>query len=306
MLTHRNLVSNSASVAEALQITRDDRLLVVLPLFHAFAATVGMLTPLLHGCALVPVPRFDPKLVSQAIAAQGATLFLGVPSMYAVLLRLDEASLAQWASVRLCVSGGAALPAAVLAAFEGRFGVPILEGDGPTECSPVTCVNPPVGVRKPGSVGLPVPGVEMRILDAGGRELADGTPGEVCVRGPNVMLGYFGLPDATREAFFGDWFRTGDLGTRDADGYFYAGVALRRNRSSSSLSRSTSGRGTPRSRTTSAALPRSARNVRGSRRFIPRRAGSGSRSSRTPKASRSTSSSTRTSWRGQTSGLTAI
>jgi len=221
VLTHRNLVSNSDSVVEALGITRDDRLLVVLPMFHAFAATVGMLTPLLHGCALIPVPRFDPKLVSQAIAAHGATLFLGVPSMYAVLLRLDDGLVAQWASVRLCVSGGAALPAAVMAAFEGRFHIPILEGDGPTECSPVTCVNPPIGIRKPGSVGLPVPGVEMRVLDASGQEVPDGTPGEVCVRGPNVMKGYFKLPDATREAFFGDWFRTGDLGTRDTDGYFY-------------------------------------------------------------------------------------
>ncbi|MGE5154821.1 MAG: long-chain-fatty-acid--CoA ligase [Bdellovibrio bacteriovorus] len=221
MLTHHNLVENGASIVEALRITRDDRLLVVLPLFHAFAATVGMLTPVLHGGALVPVPRFEPKLVSQAIAAHGATLFLGVPSMYAVLLRLDEASVAQWTGVRLCVSGGAALPAAVLTAFEGRFGIPILEGDGPTECSPVTCVNPPVGVRKPGSVGLPVPGVEMRILDATGQELADGTLGEVCVRGPNVMKGYYKLPEATRKAFFGDWFRTGDLGMRDPDGYFY-------------------------------------------------------------------------------------
>lgn len=221
MLTHANLVANSASVVQALGITQDDRVLVVLPLFHAFAATVGMLTPLLNGCALVPVPRFEPKLLSQAIADQGATLFLGVPSMYAVLLRLDQAAVAQWSSIRLCVSGGAALPGAVMAAFEERFAIPILEGDGPTECSPVTCVNPPLGVRKPGSVGLPVPRVEMRILDGLGQEVPDGTPGEVCVRGPNVMLGYFGLPEATREAFFGDWFRTGDLGTRDADGYFY-------------------------------------------------------------------------------------
>lgn len=221
MLTHFNLVSNSASVVEALRITPEDRLLVVLPLFHAFAATVGMLIPLLHGCAMVLVSRFDPKLISQSIAAHGATLFLGVPSMYAVLVRLDEAMLAQWASVRLCVSGGSALPAAVMTAFERRFQIPILEGDGPTECAPVTCVNPPVGPRKPGSVGLPVPGVEMRILDAAGREVPDGVPGEVCVRGPNVMKGYFNLPEATRDAFFGDWFRTGDLGTRDADGFYY-------------------------------------------------------------------------------------
>lgn len=221
MLTHSNLVSNSAGVVEALRITPQDRLLVVLPLFHAFAATVGMLTPLLRGGALIPVSRFDPKLVSQAIGTHGATVFLGVPSMYNVLLRMDESMLSQWASVRLCVSGGAALPAAVMTAFEERFQIPILEGDGPTECSPVTCVNPPDGLRKPGSVGLPIPGVEMRILDGRGREVPDGVAAEVCVRGPNVMKGYFNLPEATRDAFFGDWFRTGDLGTRDADGFYY-------------------------------------------------------------------------------------
>jgi long-chain acyl-CoA synthetase len=221
MLTHANLVANATGVAAALGFTPDDRVLVVLPMFHAFAATVGVLTPLLHGGGLIPVARFEPRLVSQTIAEHGATLFLGVPSMYGVLFRLDEESVGRWRGVRLCVSGGAALPEAVLRGFESRFGIPIAEGDGPTECSPVTCVNPPEGPRKPGSVGPPIPGVEMRILDAEGREVADGSPGEVCVRGPSVMKGYWNLPEATRESFFGEWFRTGDLGTRDADGYFY-------------------------------------------------------------------------------------
>jgi long-chain acyl-CoA synthetase len=221
MLSHRNLVANAVSVAQALGFVPDDRVLVVLPMFHAFAATVGMLTPLLSGCGLVPVSRFDPKGVTQAIAGQGATLFLGVPSMYGVLLRLDDSAVAAWAGVRACVSGGAAMPVATMSAFEERFGVPVLEGDGPTECSPVTCVNPLAGARKPGSVGLPIPGVEMRILDSHGREVPNGTPGEVCVRGPSVMEGYYGQPEATRQSFFGDWFRTGDLGTRDTDGYFF-------------------------------------------------------------------------------------
>lgn len=220
MLTHANLVANTKSVVQALGVRAEDRILVVLPMFHVFAATVGILTPLLHGASLVPVARFEPKLVTKAVADHQATLFLGVPSMYAVLLRLDEAALADWSSLRFCVSGGAAMPEAVLSAFESRFGVPILEGDGPTECSPVTCVNPPDGVRKPGSVGPPVPGVEMRICDAAGNTLPNGTPGEVCVRGPSVMKGYLNQSEATAEAFFGEWFRTGDLGTRDDDGYF--------------------------------------------------------------------------------------
>ena len=221
MLTHANLITNAASVIEVMDITADDRILVVLPMFHAFAGTAGVLTSLLSGCGIVSVPRFDPRGVSQAVADHGATIFLGVPSMYAVLLRLDEAAVAQWRTIRLAVSGGAALPLAVMAAFENRFAIPVVEGDGPTECGPVTCVNPPKGLRKPGSVGLPVPGVQMRILDAQGQPVPDGTMGEVCVLGPSVMKGYFNQPEPTRQAFFGQWFRTGDLGTRDADGYFY-------------------------------------------------------------------------------------
>jgi len=169
MLSHTNLVVNTTSIRQALSLEPGhDRLLVVLPLFHAFAATVGMLTPLLHGLGLVIVSQFDPKLVSAAIAEYGATIFLGVPSMYNLLLRLDDQARDQWASVRFCVSGGAAMPRALMASFEERFGIPILEGDGPTECAPVTCVNPLAGPRKPGSVGLPIPGVELRIAGPDG------------------------------------------------------------------------------------------------------------------------------------------
>jgi long-chain acyl-CoA synthetase len=222
MLSHRNLLANTASVVQAMELQPGrDRLLVVLPLFHAFAATVGMLTPLLHGLAMVIVERFDPKLVSMAVAEHEATIFLGVPSMYGLLLRLDDEGREQWASVRFCVSGGAAMPQSLMASFEERFVIPVLEGDGPTECSPVTCVNPLSGPRKAGSVGLPLPGVEMRITDPDGAWLGDGEHGEVCVRGANVMRGYWGLEEQTRESFFGEWFRTGDLGYRDADGYFF-------------------------------------------------------------------------------------
>lgn len=222
MLSHSNLVANTGAVMQALDLTPGrDRILVVLPMFHAFAATVGMLMPLLHGLSLIPVLRFDPRAVSAAIADHGATVFLGVPSMHALLLRLDEIAVAQWQGVRLCVCGGAAMPQAVMAGFEARFGIPLLEGDGPTECSPVTCVNPGAGPRKPGSVGPAIPGVAMRIAGPDGGTLPDGEHGEVCVRGPNVMRGYWGLPEETAACFFGDWFRTGDLGWRDPDGYFY-------------------------------------------------------------------------------------
>ncbi|NBC46576.1 MAG: AMP-binding protein [Gammaproteobacteria bacterium] len=226
VLTHRNLATNARAVAEVLAFDpASDRVLVVLPMFHAFAGTVGILTPLLCGAALIPVTRFDPQAITKGVGDQGATIFLGVPSLYAVLLRLDDAAIARWRSVRLCISGGAALPQAILREFERRFGIPILEGDGPTECGPVSCVNPPAGPRKPGSVGPPIPGVAMRIADAEGLTLADGEHGEVCVRGPSVMRGYWNLPEETAASFHADptgrWFRTGDLGYRDADGWFY-------------------------------------------------------------------------------------
>lgn len=222
MLTHSNLVSNTTSVLAALQLKPgEDRLLVVLPMFHSFAATVGTLTPLLHGVSFAPLPKFDPVAVSEVIASVGATVFLGVPSMYNVLLRLPDEHLKRWATIRYCVSGGAAMPAAIMQQFEARFGVPICEGDGPTECSPVTCVNPIDGIRKPASVGLPIPNVDMEIYDDEGAQLGIDKIGEICVRGPNVMKGYWKLPEATAESFFGEWVRTGDLGYKDGDGYIY-------------------------------------------------------------------------------------
>jgi long-chain acyl-CoA synthetase len=221
MLTHRNLFFNTLSVQQALQMKPgQETLITVLPMFHAFAATVCMLTPLLYGNTIVPLPKFDPVLVADTIAATRATLFCGVPSMFTSLLRLPDIHLPKFASMRFAASGGAALPVEVLTQFEKKFGKTIYEGDGPTECSPVTCVNPIGGRTKPGTVGLPVPFVEMKIMDDHGHELSCGQIGEICVRGPNVMKGYWKMPAETQESFFGEWFRTGDLGCVDADGYF--------------------------------------------------------------------------------------
>lgn len=221
MLTHRNLLANVESVWEAMRMAPSQEVfLVVLPLFHAFAATACMLTPLCHGCAIIPLPHFEPAQVAQAIQSHQATVFMAVPSMYNLLLKLPEKDTEKFRSLKYCISGGAALPLAIMSAFERRFGLPIHEGDGPTECSPVTCVNPIGGRRKPGTVGPSIPGVEMSIRDDAGRVLPRDTVGEICVRGPNVMKGYWNRPQETREAFFGEWFRTGDLGLVDEDGYF--------------------------------------------------------------------------------------
>lgn len=222
MLTHRNLTSNVGSIAAALKLEPGcDTILTVLPMFHAFAATVCMNYPLLEGGSFYPLPKFDPELVADAVERHKVTVLPAVPSMFNMLLRLPDEAVARFASMRFAVSGGAALPAAVLDVFEKKFGKAIYEGDGPTECSPVTCVNPIGGRRKLNSVGPPVPGVEMKILDDQGRELPHNEIGEICVRGPNVMKGYWNRPDDTRESFFGEWFRTGDLGTEDDDGYFF-------------------------------------------------------------------------------------
>ncbi|MCC7299835.1 MAG: long-chain fatty acid--CoA ligase [Verrucomicrobia bacterium] len=222
MLTHRNIVSDALCAAKALKPRAiEERFLVVLPMFHAFAAMAGIVIPLLNGCSLVPVPKFEPALTADLIEKTGATIFLGVPSMYNLLLRLPERHTAQIQKLRFCVSGGAAMPMEIMQQFEKRFGVLIYEGDGPTECSPVTCVNPIEGLRKPQSVGPAVPGVEMKIADEHGNELPHGTVGEICVRGPNVMKGYWKQPEETVKSFFGEWFRTGDLGTEDDDHYFY-------------------------------------------------------------------------------------
>jgi long-chain acyl-CoA synthetase len=221
MLTHQNLVSNTRSVFKALQwAPGGDIVLVVLPMFHAFAATVGMLTPLTQGCAFVPLAKFEPDLVARTIDATRATIFLGVPSMYSVLLRLKKDRLDLFGSLRYCVSGGAAMPLDVMQRFEAAFGKPIYEGDGPTECSPVTCINPIGNKTKSGTVGLPLPDVEMKVVDEAGKEVPKGTVGEIAVRGPNVMKGYWNLPDETLDVFSGDWFLTGDLGTEDEEGYF--------------------------------------------------------------------------------------
>jgi len=220
MLTHRNLLSNSSSVAYSLGITHDDIVLAVLPMFHSFAMTCCMITPIRQAARIVALPKFDPGMVGDAVKASRATLFFGVPSMYILLLQLPDNRTEDFRSIRYAISGGAAMPKEVMLAFERRYGFFIYEGDGPTECSPVTTVNPIGGRRKVGSIGLPIRDVELKIVDDEGRDLPDGAIGEIVVRGPNVMKGYHEQPEATREAFFGEWFRTGDLGERDSEGYF--------------------------------------------------------------------------------------
>jgi long-chain acyl-CoA synthetase len=220
LLTHANLIANLDSFREVLHLTEEDVFLAVLPLFHAYGGTVLFLEPLSLGAGIVVEPRFSPDAVLKAIVEHRVTLFAGVPTMYAVLAATPRPS-ADFSALRLCISGGAPLPAEVLHAFEAQYGIPIYEGYGPTECAPVLTVNPPFGRRKIGSVGPPIPRVELRVVDNLGKPLPPGEVGEIVARGPNVMQGYLNRPEETGVALRDGWYHTGDLGRVDQDGYYF-------------------------------------------------------------------------------------
>ncbi|OBK11848.1 long-chain-fatty-acid--CoA ligase [Mycobacterium asiaticum] len=223
-LTQGGLSRNAAlTVRTLIKIGPDDVVMGCLPLFHVFGLTCGLNAAILAGATLTLIPRFDPRKALEVIQRDAVTVFQGVPTMYAALLSLaDEAGPQSTASLRTCVSGGASLPVQVLADFEKAFGCMILEGYGLSETSPVASFNHPDRPRKPGSIGTPVEGVQMRVVDAEGAEAAQGEPGEIQIRGHNVMKGYWNLPDATKDTISEDgWLSTGDVGRVDEDGYFY-------------------------------------------------------------------------------------
>jgi len=219
-LTHGNILANIEAFGRVLQVTARDVFLTVLPLFHAYGATVMLLEPLATGARIVLEPRFQPEQILRAIAEHGVSVFSGVPSMFALLAATPRPP-GDYSAWRIAISGGAPLPAVVLEAFERRHGIPIFEGYGPTECAPVLTVNPPTGRRKIGSVGPPLPGVELRVVDEADRPLPAGQVGEIVARGPNVMRGYLNQPEETARALRGGWYHTGDLGWRDEDEYYH-------------------------------------------------------------------------------------
>ena len=221
MLSHRNLLANVRQVQDALEFDHRDRFVTVLPLFHSFSGTVCMNTALSAGCASILHETFVPSRVLASIERHKVSIYAGVPAMHYALLQQHTAETVDLSSLRLIASGGAPLPEPVLLALEERFGVPVLEGDGPTECSPVTSVNRLEGPRKIGSVGLPLTGVEIQIWNHADEALPVGDTGEIVVRGENVMLGYLNQPEATAEAMRGGWYHTGDVGRLDEDGFLF-------------------------------------------------------------------------------------
>jgi long-chain acyl-CoA synthetase len=223
-LTHGGLARNAEVATRTLiEIGPDDVVMGCLPLFHVFGLTCGLNAAVTVGAALTLIPRFDARKAIQVIQRDAVTVFEGVPTMYSALLGV-AADFPQSAtdSLRVCASGGASLPVQVLNDFEKTFGCMILEGYGLSETSPVASFNHPDRERKPGSIGTPIEGVEMRVVDMAGNEVAPGEAGEIQIRGHNVMKGYWNLPDATAAAISPDgWFASGDIGRVDDDGYFY-------------------------------------------------------------------------------------
>jgi malonyl-CoA/methylmalonyl-CoA synthetase len=208
VLTHANLLAGSEAVGLAWRWTARDRLVLALPLFHVHGLCVGLHGTLLAGASAVLLPRFDVDAVLDAAGSQDASLFFGVPTMYHRLARSSRVG--ELARLRLCVSGSAPLPAELHHVLADRGGQQVLERYGMTETL-MNVSNPYDGERRAGSVGFPLPGVELR--------LSNGQDGEIQLRGPNVFAGYWERPEATAESFTDGWFRTGDLGSFDADGY---------------------------------------------------------------------------------------
>jgi long-chain acyl-CoA synthetase len=224
-LTHANLLTNTrVNVETLIQITEDDRLLGALPLFHSFGQTCTMNSAIYARAMVSLIPRFDPVKALEMLGRDEITVFMGVPTMYNAMLAVPGHDDFDTSSLRVCISGGASLPVETLNTFEQEFGCKILEGYGLSETSPVASFNHPGRERKAGSIGTPIEGVEMKLVDDDGNDVPMGGAevGEIAIRGHNVMKGYWGKPDATAEAIGSDgWFRTGDVAKVDEDGYFY-------------------------------------------------------------------------------------
>jgi long-chain acyl-CoA synthetase len=219
-LTHSNLLHNGDVITRIASIGADDVLLGALPLFHAFGQTCALNGAMANGATLSMIPRFDPGKALEIIERDEVTIFEGVPTMFTAMLHNSDRERYDVSSLRLCISGGAAMPVEVMRGFEQVFGCKVLEGYGLSETSPVASFNHPDRERKPGTIGQPVEGVEMKVVDDQDNEVEQGEVGEIVIRGKNVMKGYWRKPDATAEAIRDGWFHTGDMGRVDGEGYF--------------------------------------------------------------------------------------
>jgi long-chain acyl-CoA synthetase len=219
MLDHANIDAMVEMGRQALEVGPADRCLLILPLFHVNGIVVSVLMPLLVGASVVIAGRFDPRSFFDLVEQERPSFFSAVPTIYSMLAALPDDVRPNTSSLRFGVCGAAPVSAELLTRFEARYGFPLVEGYGLSEGTCGSTINPVAGPRRAGTVGLPFPGQEVRIVDADGSEVAPGMDGEVVVRGPNVMRGYLGRPDETARAVVDGWLHTGDVGRLDAEGY---------------------------------------------------------------------------------------
>jgi long-chain acyl-CoA synthetase len=221
-LTHASLNSNARTTEETLlEGSADDVIMGCLPLFHVFGLTCSLNAGVLAGSQLTLIPRFDGGTALDVVERDGVTVFEGVPTMFSAMLHQPDAANRDMSSLRLCVSGGSAMPVEVMRSFEETFGCIVLEGYGLSETSPVASFNHPHAERKPGSIGTPIRGVELRLVDDEGNDTPAGEVGEIAIRGENVMKGYWNRPEDTAKAIPDGWFRSGDLARVDDEGYYF-------------------------------------------------------------------------------------
>jgi long-chain acyl-CoA synthetase len=220
-LTHANLLGNCETARSLFDLGSERVTLGALPLFHSFGQTCAMNATIKGGGTLTLMPRFDAIKALEIIERDRVNVFEGVPTMYGAILHAPERERFDVSTLGMCASGGAAMPVELLRGFERAFGCKVLEGYGLSETSPVASFNHPDRERKAGSIGTPIRGVEMKVVDADDNELAPGEVGEIVIRGPNVMKGYWNRPGATEDVMRGGWLHTGDLAKVDEDGYFF-------------------------------------------------------------------------------------
>jgi len=228
MLSHRNFISNIKSCLKALEFNLEERVICILPLFHSFSLTVCLFLPFYVSSTVVLIPRLRPlgKVITQVIRHR-VRILVAIPPIYRVLVDVKMPWYMKLPGIkrlilpiRVCISGAAPLPLEVLEKFQKKFGIPLLEGYGLTEASPVVALNP-LHSPKPGSVGLPLPGVKVKVVDEEGKELPPGKEGELIVKGENIMKGYYKKEEETAAVIKDGWLYTGDIAKLDEEGYIY-------------------------------------------------------------------------------------